>query len=245
MKRNVLSLLGLMALLVAGVAVAADSPAKSASPAPVAGPGKGVRTIYLVRHGFYEADSTADPRVGPGLNALGREQAANVGRYLAALPVKFNSMTSSMLTRARETADIMALNLRMRVERDSLLSECTPRSVNAAMNSNHTDAEIVECDTQLEAAWAKYMRASSDADTHDLIVAHGNVIRWMVAKTVAGDTKKWGTMDIAHCSVTVITVRPDGVPRLVMFSDLGDMPLGKQTWAGRGAGWAKPAVGMK
>lgn len=248
MKRNVLSLLGLVALLVSGVAAAADAPAKPASPAPAgpaAGPGKGVRTIYLVRHGFYEADSTADPRVGPGLAPLGREQAANVGRYLAALPVKFNSMTSSMLTRARETADIMALTLRMRVDRDSLLSECTPRSVNAAMNSNHTDAEIVECDTQLEAAWAKYFRASPDADTHDLIVAHGNVIRWMVAKTVAGDSKRWGTMDIAHCSVTVITVRPDGSARLVMFSDLGDMPLEKQTWAGRGAGWVKPVAGMK
>lgn len=230
-------------LLIAALAMAAEPTSKPA-PATVA-PGKGIRTVYFVRHGFYEADSTADPATGPGLNALGREQAAIVGRYLAGLPVKFNTMTSSLLTRARQTADLMAPALHMRVERDSLLSECTPRSVNAAMNSNHDDAEIVACDAQLEAAWEKYLRPSPDADTHDVIVAHGNVIRWFVARTVAGDAKRWGTMDIAHCSVTVITVRPDGTARLVMFSDLGDLPVEKQTWAGRGAGWVKPSGGMK
>lgn len=240
-------LLGLFALVLCEIATAAEVPAKAAAaPAVAAVPaGKGVRTIYLVRHGFYVADSTADPNVGPGLAPLGREQAANVGRYLAALPVRFESLTSSMLTRARETADIMALTMRMPVNRDSLWNECGPRSENPAQNRGDTEAEILASDAQLEAAWAKYMRPSPDADTHDVIVAHGNVIRWMVAKTIAGDTKKWGTMDIAHCSLTVLTVRPDGSVRLVMFSDLGDLPLEKQTWAGRGAGWTKPAAGMK
>ncbi len=235
-------MLGLLAMLVTGSAAAAEAPAK---PAPAAAVGKGIRTIYLVRHGFYEPDSTADPNVGPGLAPLGREQAGIVGRYLAALPVRFESLTSSMLTRARETADIMALTLRMRVERDSLWNECGPRSENPAQNRGDTEAEILASDAQLNAAWTKYVRPSPDADTHDLIIAHGNVIRWMVAKTIAGDTKKWGTMDIAHCSLTVLTVRPDGSVRLVMFSDLGDLPLEKQTWAGRGAGWAKPVSGMK
>ncbi len=245
LKRNAIRLLGLLALLVTVVA-AADVPAKPAPAAAAAvGSGKGIRTIYLVRHGFYVADSTADPHFGPGLAPLGREQAGIVGRYLAGLPVRFESITSSMLTRARETADIMALTLRMRVDRDSLWNECSPRSENPAQNRGNTEAEILASDAQLEAAWAKYMRPSPDADTHELIVAHGNVIRWMVAKTVAGDTRKWGTMDIAHCSLTVLTVRPDGSVRLVMFSDLGDLPLEKQTWAGRGAGWVKPVSGMK
>ena len=251
LKRNIPSLLGLLALLITGVVSAAESPAKpvslavAAAAGPTAAAGKGIRTIYLVRHGYYTADSTADPNVGPGLAPLGREQAANVGRYLATLPVKFESLTSSMLTRARETADIMALTLHMRVNRDSLWNECGPRSENPAQNRGDTEAEILASDAQLEAAWAKYMRPSPEADTHDVIVAHGNVIRWMVAKTVAGDTKKWGTMDIAHCSLTVLTVRPDGSVRLVMYSNLGDLPLEQQTWAGRGAGWVKTVTGMK
>jgi len=27
----------------------------------------------------------------------------------------------------------------------------------------------------------------------------------------------------------------------VMYSDVGHIPVEKQTWAGRGAGWGKPA----
>ncbi len=238
--RTLFSLILLYALLGITSAMAADAPTR---PAAVAG--TGVRTVYLVRHGFYEPDSSADPRFGPGLNPLGREQAAIVGRYLAALPVKFSSMTSSMLTRARETADLMTRSMHMRVERDSLLNECTPRSGNPAQNRGATEAEIAASETQLQAAWTKYMRASPEADTHDVLVAHGNVIRWFVAKAVAGETQMWGNMDIAHASVSVLTVRPDGKVRLVMFSDLNDLPLDKQTWAGRGPGWAKPGLGMK
>lgn len=240
---TILRLLGLCALFCAGAAVAAVAPPKTAAqaaPAP-----KGIRTVYFIRHGFYEADSTAEPRLGPGLNQLGREQAAIVGRYLSKLPVPISSLTSSTLTRARETADVMTLTLRMKVERDSLLSECTPRSENPATNSRDSDAEISACEAQLNMAWARYMRPSHETDTHDVLVAHGNVIRWFVARAVAGDTKKWGNMDIAHGSVTALTVRPDGSVRLVMFSDLNDLPLDKQTWAGRGAGWVKPAVGTK
>lgn len=238
-----LTMLGLCVLLGASAAVAADAPPRSAAQAGAAP--KGVRTVYFIRHGFYEADSTAERKLGPGLNQLGREQAAIVGRYLSKLPVPISSLTSSTLTRARETADVMTLTLRMKVERDSLLSECTPRSESPATNSRDSAAEILACDAQLRAAWARYMRPSPETDTHDVLVAHGNVIRWFVARAVAGDTKKWRTMDIAHGSVTALTVGPDGSVRLVMFSDLNDLPLDKQTWAGRGAGWVKPTVGMK
>ncbi|MEO5988995.1 MAG: phosphoglycerate mutase family protein, partial [Candidatus Eisenbacteria bacterium] len=158
--RILFSLLVVCASLFGGVASSADAPSR---PATVAG--KGVRTVYLIRHGFYEPDSTADPRLGPGLNTLGRQQAVIVGGYLASLPVKFNSLTSSTLTRARQSADWMAPAMHMKVARDSLLSECTPRSANPGLNSSQNDAEIGQCDTQLQAAWAKYMRPSPEADT--------------------------------------------------------------------------------
>lgn len=235
-----LRLIWLSAFLALGITMACPAPAGAVEPAP-----KGIRTIYLVRHGIYDPDSTADPNLGPGINALGREQAAIVGQFFARLPVKLTSLTSSMLTRARQTADIMALTLRMPVSRDSLLNECMPHSMNAAYNQSAPEPELAASDAQLEGAWAKYMRPSPAADTHEVLVAHGNVIRWFVARTVAGDAKQWSTMDIAHCSVSVLTVRPDGKARLVMFSDLNDLPLDKQTWAGRGAGWVSPKAGMK
>jgi len=73
-----------------------------------------------------------------------------------------------------------------------------------------------------------------------VLVCHGNVIRWFVAKTLAQDTNRWWGMEIGNGSLTVLAVRPDGSVRLAMFSDVGHLPLDVQTWTGRGAGWWAP-----
>ena len=52
------------------------------------------------------------------------------------------------------------------------------------------------------------------------------------------DLKGWRAMEIANASLTVIAVRPDGTTRLVLFSDVGHLPVLDQTWTGRGAGWS-------
>ena len=227
----------LLHLIVAAAALAALSTTQA-----MAAPG--TRTIYLIRHGIYDRDSTADDRVGNGLNGMGREQASYAGRYLAKLPVKYARLVSSTYTRARETADLVGAALKMKSERDSLLCECTPIAAYAPWNANATAADMGLCETQLTAAWARYLVPSPDGDEADVLVAHGNVIRWLVAKTL-GDTKHWSSMDIANGSLTVITVRPDGMARLVMFSELGDLPIDKLTWSGKGPGWKVAAKGMK
>lgn len=201
----------------------------------------GTRTLYLVRHGIYDRDTTQDDHVGNGLNALGREQATAAGKYLARLPVQYAKLVSSTLTRARQTADVIGGALRMAPERDSLLSECTPVAAYAPWNASATAGEMDECERQLAAAWAKYMTPSPNGDEADILVAHGNVIRWLVANTL-GEPKHWSSMDIANGSLTVITVRPDGMVRLAMFSELGDLPLDKLTWSGRGPNWKAPAA---
>lgn len=213
---------------------AADPPAASAaSPAP------GMRTLYLIRHGYYDARDPADARVGKHLDSLGHAQARLAGARLAALPVKMRSLVSSTLTRARETADDMGGILGMEVARDSLLNECTPWANRKDIRYDTPD-EPDSAVAQLERAWARYARPAAGADEHDVLVCHGNVIRWFVCKALGVDTRQWGSMDIANGSVTAIVVRPDGATRLAFFSDIGHLPLASQTWAGRGPGWAGP-----
>ena len=96
---------------------------------------------------------------------------------------------------------------------------------------------IAECEANLNAAWSKYFVPTPDADTHDLLVCHGNVTRWMVARALGMDLKSWTHFDIGNASLTIIAVRPDGSTRLVMYSDVGHIPVAEQTWTGRGAGW--------
>jgi serine/threonine-protein phosphatase PGAM5 len=218
------------ALVVAGVASAAEAP-----PAP------GTHVLYLIRHGYYDSKDPADARVGKHLDDLGREQARLVAGRLASLGVTFAGVRTSTYTRAMETGDIIGKALGLAVTRDSLLSECTPPTSRADIRHD-TPGEADSAQTQLNAAWAEYAKPSHAGDTHEILVCHGNVIRWFVTRALGADTRQWGQMDIANGSVTIITIKPDGNTRLVVFSDVGHLPLDKQTWAGKGPGWTTAKV---
>ena len=220
-------------------AALAGSDARAADPPHIV---PGVRYIYLIRHGVYDRDDKADDRVGNGLNALGREQARLIGERLAKLPVRMTSLVSSDYTRARETADIMGRMLELTSGRDSLLHECTPPSERATIMDQHSAQELGSCEASLAAVWAKYMRPSPGADHHDVLVCHGNVIRWLTSRSLGVDTRHWSSMEIANASLTVILVRADSTTRLVMFNDVGHLPVDRQTWTGSGAGWGSPAT---
>ena len=219
-------LLILAAQLATGVALAQPS-----------APGKGVRTLYLIRHGLYDRDDKADDRVANGINATGREQSALVGRYLAALPVRMASLTSSTLTRARETADLMGGALKLTAARDSLLSECTPVSERSDWMKGESGADMADCERQLALAWDKYVRPSPEADAHDVLVAHGNVIRWFVMRALSGESRNWNRLEVGHASITALTVSPEGRVRVVKVSDATFMPPALQTYGSRGPGW--------
>ena len=228
-------LLGVLVMLLGfgGSAFAAD-------PAPTAG----MRTIYLIRHGTYDRDSSVDDRTGNPLNELGREQAKLIGRRLAALPVRITTLTSSTLTRARETADLMGREMRMTPWRDSLLNECTPYTYREDIMKGLEPGEADSAEAQLGRAWTRYVRATAENE-HDVLVCHGNVIRWFTCKALGLDTKRWLSMEIANGSLTTLLVRPDGSLRLVTYSDVGHLPVEKQTWTGKGGNWAGVAEPVK
>ena len=173
---------------------------------------------------------------------MGREQARLIGDRLAKLPVRMTSLVSSDYRRARETADIMGRLLGLTPGRDSLLHECTPPSERASIMDNYSAGEIAGCEANLAAAWAKVMRPSPGTDAHDVLVCHGNVIRWLVSRSLGVVTRLWASMEIANASLTVISVRADSTTRLVMFNDVGHLPVDRQTWTGSGAGWGSPAT---
>jgi len=202
----------------------------------------GTRFVYLIRHGWYDGSDPRDERIGKGLDSLGRAQAQLLADRLAHLPITFQSLESSTFTRAQETADIVGAALHMSVVRDSGLSECTPPSIRPDYGRNVAPGEMDSCQAKLERSYARYVRpAGGREDHHDLLVCHGNVIRWFVSRALGLDTKVWPNFDIGNCSITVLAVRPDGAIHLAAFSDTGHLPAVAQTWTGRGAGWSPPA----
>jgi len=235
-----------LAAALVGACAAAVMPARAQEPRRA----RGVHYLYLIRHGHYDWDSTVtDDSKGNGLNALGHEQAKLVAERLAGLPVKLHSLVSSNYLRAVETADDMSGILHMKVAVDTLIHECTPRfESRPEYRPLRREDEAIACEANLEAAYAKYFVPTPDADTYDVLVCHGNVIRWLTCKAIGDDVLNWRRMTIGNCSITAFAVQPDGRVMLAAYSDTGHIPPEKQTWTGRGAGWmprAEPRTGMK
>ena len=195
---------------------------------------KGTRTIYLIRHGHYDEADERDEYTGKGLTPLGIAQAKLLAARMKAMPVMFTSLTSSTMTRARQTAMIINESFpKFKLNQSPLISECTPPTWRKDIMAETDSAELSECVDNIEKAFQEYFIPSPDAkDRNDIIVCHGNVIRYFVTKVLKVDTMSWLQMSITNCSLTIIRIMADESMKLDTFSDYGHMPENMRTFTG-------------
>ena len=195
---------------------------------------KGIRTIYLIRHGDYNHEDERDPDVGKELVPLGIAQAKLVASRLKSLPVKITSLISSTMTRARQTAMIINQEFsELELQQYRLIRECTPPTWRIDIMKREDPQELKNCMDSLEIAFKKFFIPSPDnEDRNDVIVCHGNVIRYFVTKVLNVNTLSWLQMSIGNCSLTIVRIKPDGTMKLDSFSDSGHIPLNMQTYTG-------------
>src|SRR5882672_2447422 len=142
------------------------APLAEAEAAPAA------RTIYLMRHGAYDIDSTQRTPDGPALVALGIAQTRLTAARLRALPVAPKVIVTSSMTRARQTAGVLHETLTdVPLEVSDALRECTPR---AAAGARIPLDAAQACERQLDAAFAHYFVPAPDVAETDVLVCHGN-----------------------------------------------------------------------
>lgn len=197
-------------------------------------PQTGTRTIYLIRHGEYNSDDDRDPDVGKDLVPLGIAQTRLLSARLKSIDVDFTSLISSTMTRARQTAMIINKDFpELELRQSKIIRECTPPTWREDIMAEESESELVECVDNLEKAFTRFFIPSSDInDKHDIIVCHGNVIRYFVTKVLNVDTMSWLQMTIGNCSLTIIRIKPDGSMKLISFNDLGHIPHNMQTLTG-------------
>jgi serine/threonine-protein phosphatase PGAM5 len=208
------------ALLVLASIVA---PALFADPAPAA------RTIVLVRHGHYIADPQ-DSHPGPGLSPLGIAQAKLAGARLAGMP-QFDAIVASPMTRAAETAKVIAGDLSLPIETVPALAECTPHTRRSEIIADETPEKLAACAAQLDTVFRTRFVPAAGSPRRELLVAHGNVIRYLVTRALGVDTSAWLEMSVAHASMTTILVEPDGRFKVIAVGDSGHMPPNSLTGA--------------
>jgi serine/threonine-protein phosphatase PGAM5 len=189
-----------------------------------------VRTLYLIRHGHYNYEEDADPDVGKALIPIGIAQARLVAARLKSIPVTMTGLYSSTMTRARQTAQVINEDFpELEHQKARILRECTPTTWREDIMAELEPNEAEECEEQLEKAWAEFFVPSTDGERHDIVVCHGNVIRYFVTKVLGVDTDSWLRMSIGNCSVTIVRIKPDGSFKLLGYADVGHIPPNLQT----------------
>ncbi len=195
---------------------------------------KGIRTIYLIRHGDYAPQDDNIPDSVNILTPLGIAQARLVSTRLKSMNIIFNSLTSSTMTRAKQTALVINKDFpKLKLEQSNLIMECTPPSWRKDFMAGVDTSEKEECVKNLEQAFQKYFIPTPDSKNwNDIIVCHGNVIRYFVTKVLKVDTMAWLQMSMSNCSLTIIRILPDGNMKLDAFSDYGHIPENMRTFTG-------------
>lgn len=191
-----------------------------------------MRTIVLIRHGEYQhGDSSVDEGE---LVALGRQQSRLVAERLDAMPIEWDSIQASTMSRARQTAEIMSawfpdLNLTLHDD----IRECTMATRRQDIMEELEPGEATACEETLEGAFARIFRpATQGRDEFDIVVCHGNIIRWVVCKVLEVEPEAWLQMSVANCSITVVQVRADRSMKLISFADSGHIPYAMTTYPG-------------
>lgn len=189
-----------------------------------------MRTIVLVRHGNYAADPAIPENIGPPLSPIGVAQARLAGAALMGLPVHFDHLYASPMQRARNTAAIIADDFpgrKFEVIED--LAECTPPTSRTEATKDEKPADQIACKDKLDRVFARFFKPAIAGDQADMLVCHGNVIRYLVTRALGIDTKAWLEMSVGHASITTIRIEADGRFKVIGVGDVGHIPANMRT----------------
>ena len=186
-----------------------------------------MRRLIFVRHGQYDEERTG------ALTVLGRKQATSTARALSRLDVA--TVWSSTLLRAKQTADIVASRQpKAKLRRSRLLCEVIP-----TMLPVHIELRVSISATQVRAdrsradlAFETFFDPKAGAQT-EIVVCHGNLIRYFVCKALNIERRLWTRLDSMHCGLTEFRVTPEGAVRVVRYNDVGHIPAALRTESAR------------
>jgi len=202
---------------------------------------KASRVIVMVRHGQYNLEGKVDEE--RYLTDLGRKQAEKTGERLALLYKDYTatqdengnivkpriSLIKSTMTRATQTGDIVHSHFPgVDIRPCDMLREGGPCCPEPPVDFwNPEPFEFFEEGARIEAAFRKYFHRADPSQTEtsvDILVCHGNVIRYCVCRALQLDPAAWLRMSVANGSITVFSISPSGRVKITTVGDAGHMP---------------------
>lgn len=191
------------------------------------------RYLYLVRHGNYNIYSEVDDDLGGPLTALGEQQAVYTGQYLSRQPI--DRIYTSTLRRAAQTTEVMTkLMPTVPVMEKRNLWEVLPvipfrlEGDFAERFPGMSPERIAAQRASADAAFDEFFQYIGDPDSqdevHEVLVCHGNLIRYLVCRTLNADTRAWANMMIHQGSVTRVALDDNDGMLLMTFNEITHMP---------------------
>ena len=185
-----------------------------------------IKTIFLLRHGQYKSEPTEH------LTPLGRKQALLAGKRLK--NIKFHKFHFSTMPRARETAQIVqkTMGYKGRLNGSDFLHECIPGFPKKLRKKHgHTDEKKLSRHKRRADRAFRDIFKFSKKNRSELVVCHGNIIRYFVCKSLGIDTDLWTRLDIKQCGITVIQLNlKKRTKNIISHNDIGHIPLKMQTF---------------
>lgn len=189
------------------------------------------RTIIFVRHGQY----SSNPEV---LTNLGRKQAKLAAKAVALLQP--SKIYCSTMPRAIETASIIGQHTELKFKakdmfREGLLpgtlsfNKLITRGISSKEKKDLL-AKTKVARRSADLAFKTLFKSPQRGQNIEVVVAHGNVIRYWVCKALNISEDKWLKMDVRHASLTTIRVSKKGHIVLLGFADIGHLPLKMRTY---------------
>lgn len=219
-------LLALLLPVLAALPAAASTPVETSATKPA------LREIVLVRHGNYTQDPAIDEKIGPPLAPIGVAQARLAAARLHGELPQLDAMYVSPMQRARDTAAVIGAEFPSRAfGLVDDLAECTPPTRRTDIMAKEKPDDMAACKARLDRVFATYFRPAQGTPHTDLMVCHGNVIRYLVTRALGIDSTAWLEMSVGHASITRIRVEPDGGFKVIAVGDVGHIPANLRTGA--------------
>jgi serine/threonine-protein phosphatase PGAM5 len=195
------------------------------------------RTLILVRHGQYANSESSHDDALHVLTPLGRRQAEATGVRLRLLlgdaPVV---ITHSTMARAAETAALIGAHFPgVPLRACELLREGAP--VRPEPDTwQPREADVWQDGARIEAAFRKHVHradaesaaaagaAAASAPPVEILVCHGNVIRYCTLRALQLPPEAWLRLALANGSVTKLSLRANGHVSLHALGDTGHLP---------------------
>ncbi|KAK3925446.1 Serine/threonine-protein phosphatase PGAM5, mitochondrial [Frankliniella fusca] len=189
---------------------------------------RATRHLFLIRHGQYNLDGRTDKE--RSLTAKGFEQARATGKRLVELNYPFELMVRSTMTRALQTGEEILAQMKpgsLPFRDDNMLMEGAPcRPEPPSFSYKPESYEYFQDGSRIEAAFRNYVYRADykqTKDSYEILVCHGNVIRYFVCRALQLPPEAWLRINLSHASITWLSIMPSGFVSLRCLGDTGHM----------------------